>query len=555
LSEYFRKRVARIVPLYWTVLALSLALSTGGLELSWRTLPEWVLLQGFLSRSVADLAVPTSWTLTLEESFYVTAPVLFLWLRRARASGEWVLVACTVALLSVGLALGQLVDPERFQFLGSVEELFRHSFFGRFVDFALGVWGGRLFLSGRVSEAWERPQGHLVAAAAGLAGIVLVFAGQAGMALAGGLDSPRWVLAWPFNLVVGVGSLVLILSLTSSLSPLSRLLGAAPLVYIGRVSYALYLIQLTPLGKGLLYRLIPSGTPWFGLLLYAGMTLVSALLYELVEEPGRRLVMRVWPRGKARDSKPKAATRGRRDTPAWASVLIVSVAAMMQAAAWAGARSATRRGPPTLAESQGAARSFGDRIVVLPAQRLEPRVVAQGTRHRIPIPETWMIGTASDRRAPPSLLVYADGQPIPFERRAAGVAASPPSAHLRGPRTTFVELHMPRGALPAEVTVVRHDPLLAGTLFARRIAGSAWPLGIIGMALAAAIGCARLSFRGWRPGFRASAAVALMACTIFILCEVHVAPWAPAIMAAELLAVCVVARIKRRPAPAHPAAA
>jgi hypothetical protein len=285
------------------------------------------------------------------------------------------------------------------------------------------------------------------------------------------------------------------------------------------------------------------------------MTLVSALLYELVEEPGRRLVMRVWPLGRARESKPKAATRGRRDTPAWGLVLVVTVAAMTQAAAWAGARSAARRGPPTLAESQGAARSFADRIVVLPAQRLEPRVVAQGTLHRVPIPEAWMIGTASDRRAPPSLLVYADGRPIPFERPVAGVATSPPSAHLRGPRMTFVELRMPHGALPSEITLVRHDPLFAGTLFARRIAGSVWPLGIIGLTLAAAIASASLSFLRWRPGFRTSAAVALVASTVFILSEVHAEPWAPAIVAAELLAVCIVARIRRRPEPAHPAAA
>jgi peptidoglycan/LPS O-acetylase OafA/YrhL len=557
LNEYFRKRVARIVPLYWTVLGVSLALSIGGLEFSSRTLPEWVLLQGYLSRGIGDLAVPTSWTLTLEESFYVTAPLLFLWLRRARAFGAWVLLACTLALLSGGLALGHVVDPERFQFLGSAEELFRHTFFGRFVDFALGVWGGRLFLSGRVTQAWARPRGHLAAAAAGVAGVVLVFAGQAGMTLAGGLDSPRWVFAWPFNLIVGVGSLVLILSLTSSLSPLSRLLGAAPLVYLGRVSYALYVVQLTPLGKGVLYRLIPSGTPGFGLLLYAGMTLISALLFELVEEPGRRFVMRVWPRGRERGSRAHGFEEGRRvrEAPAWALVLVVSLVALVQAGALAGARLAPRPPPPTLAESQGAATSLADRIVALPVHRLESRVVAQGTWHRIPIPEAWMIGTANDRRAPPSLLVYADGQPIPFERRVAGVPASPASAYLRGPRTTFVELQMPDDALPSEVTLLRHDPLFAGMLFARRIAASPPLLGVILFASAAAVAAAGLSFRGWRPGFRASAALALTACTVFILADLHAQPWAPALMAAELIALCTVARIKRRPTAAHPAAA
>jgi peptidoglycan/LPS O-acetylase OafA/YrhL len=545
LGEYFRKRVARIVPLYWAVLGISLALSVGGLEFSWRTLPEWALLQGFLSRSIDDLAVPTSWTLTLEETFYLTAPVLFVIVRPARAFGAWVLLACAAVLLCGGFALGQLVDPERFQFLGSAQELLRHTFFGRFGDFALGVWGGRLFLSGRVGELWARPRGHLVATAAGVAGIGMVFAGEAGMTWAGGFDSPSWPTAWAFNTVVGAGSLVLILSLTSARSPLSRILGVAPLVYLGRVSYAMYLIQLTPLGKGLLYRLIPSGTPGYVLLLYAGMTAVSALLYELVEEPGRRLVLRVWPGSKQRSRRDEAGDgRQSRIRSAWPLVVVVAVAAFLQTAAWAG-HAAIQQRPPTLAESQWAASALPDRIMSSPANHLQVRLVPEGRWHRLPIPETWMIGTTSDRRAPPSLLVYADGQPIPFERRASGGDVAPARAHLRGPRAKFVELVMPDDAMPSEITLVRHDPPLALRLLVRRIGGTPPLLAMIGFAAGAAVGVARLASRSWRPTFRSASALAMAACAVFILSEAHLEPWAPAVIAVEMLGLHVIAGLRR----------
>lgn len=550
LNQYFRKRVARIVPLYWTVLGLSLALSVGGLSFSWQILPEWLLLQGYLSRSVGDLAVPTSWTLTLEESFYLTAPVLFVWLRRARAFGAWVLCAATLFLLSVGLGLSQVVDAERFLFLGSIEELFRHTFFGRFVDFAMGVWGGRWFLSGGAGRIWARPRGHLAAAAAGMAGMAFVFAGQAGMALTAGLDSPRWWVSWPYNLLVGLGSLVLILSLTCEHSPLSRLLGAAPFVYLGRVSYALYVVQLTPLGKGLLYRLIPSGTPWYGLVLYVGMTAVSALLYELVEEPGRRLVLRLWPSGTARASKTPASTDRRRGAPLWALVLVAFGAVSLQVAAWVGGRVAVRRGSTTLTEAESACQVLSDRLVAVSASTLERRAIPGGTRYRIPIPETWMIGTPNDRRAPPSLLVYADREAIAFGRPSGG-HASQAAAYLRGPRTTSVELELPQGVVPSRVTLVRHDPLTAGTLFVRRIADSVSWFGVIGVAVAAV--SAGLSFRSWRPGLRPAAAFALVACALFVALEIHLQSWAPVVVTMEVVALLSLARFKRRSA-ALPAA-
>ena len=553
LSDYFRRRCARILPLYWSVLGVSLVLATGRLEVSWRTLPEWTLVQGFLSRSVYHLAVPTSWTLTLEECFYATAPLLFLVLRRARGLGVPVLLGWTAVLLALGWGAMRLVDPERFQFLGSAPEMLQHTFFGRFVDFALGVWGGRLFLSGRVSELWGRRRGAGLAAAGGLGGIALIFLGQAGMALAGGVEGPRWSTAWAFNLVVGAGSLVLILCLTSPASPLSRALSLGPLVYLGRVSYALYLIQLTPLGKGLLYSIIPPDAPAFGLLLYAGMTLVSALLYELVEEPGRKLVLRLWHRGRPASRSPAASgDRPAPEAPAWAVAAAVAALAVVQAGAWAGARAHAWQGPPTLAEAQRAAGPLEDRVA---SQPVVARAGPDGPSHRVPIPEGWMIGGEDDRRAPPSLLVYMEGQPVPFHRRAEDALSSPPSAYYRRPRTVFVELHVPASDPPTRVTLVLQDPLLAGRLLAQRV--TAWPslLGAIGLAAAGAAAAGWLFHRRHRLHFRTVASLALLAATVFILGGAHLLSWAPLVIAAEMLLLFIPARARAAapPAPDHPA--
>jgi peptidoglycan/LPS O-acetylase OafA/YrhL len=544
LNEYFRKRVARIVPLYWTVLALSLFLATGRVEVSWATLPEWLLLQGFLSRSVRDLAVPTSWTLTLEECFYALAPLVFMGVRRARAHGALVLLAWTAALLAVGFGLSSVVDAERFQFLGSPVELMRHTFFGRFVDFAVGVWAGRVFLGGGVGRLWSRPRGDLAATAVGGLGFALVFAGQAGMTLAGGLEGPRWAVAWSFNLVVAAGSLVAILALTSRTSPLSRALGLRPLVYLGRVSYALYLIQLTPLGKGLLYRVLPQGTPAFGLALYAGMTIVSALLFEWVEEPMRRLILRLWPvRGRP---GPAPAAKRVRPSPAWALVAMVVAAVSVQVGAWAGSRLDDRH-PATLSEARTVASSLPDRMVALPSGSLVSRPTAEGWRHRVPIPDSWMVGTSSDRRAPPSLLVFVDGEPVPFERRVEDLESARTGAHYRGPRSTFVEVLLPAESNPSELTLVRHDPAFAAALLARRLASSPWLLALVACVLAAAASSARWFHARLRPRLGSVAPIAACVATLYCLAGLHEQSWALALILAELAILCGLALT--RPAP------
>ena len=87
-----------------------------------------------------------------------------------------------------------------------MQELFRHTFFGRFVDFALGVAGGRLYLSGALTRTGRVRAGVSPPARSGCSASRSCSRGRRGMTLAGGLDTDRWARAWPFNLVVGAGA-------------------------------------------------------------------------------------------------------------------------------------------------------------------------------------------------------------------------------------------------------------------------------------------------------------------------------------------------------------
>src|SRR5438093_8039412 len=117
IGEYFLRRAARILPLYYTVFILSLYLASGELSFAGR-LPEWTLTQALFGESLHLLAIPTSWSLTVEECFYALAPLVFLAVaaaqrcvpRRPMLAAGAVLIGATVLLFAAGATIWILLD-------------------------------------------------------------------------------------------------------------------------------------------------------------------------------------------------------------------------------------------------------------------------------------------------------------------------------------------------------------------------------------------------------------------------------------------------------------
>src|SRR5688572_20487665 len=229
LAAYFVKRAARILPLYYVVLTLTHVLTSGSVPVDAAHLPEWTLTQALFGPSLESLTVPTSWSLTVEECFYATAPLLFVavvwWRRRLGAIGG------TLVALGAGSALFYLAGTlllraqpsagdSPLPFLSDGHLLRSFTIFGRMPDFALGAAAGFLFLSGRIEELWRRKNGAWISSLAAAAGIVVLVAGQAGMVRDEGDPAARWL----WNLLVAVASAAIVLALTCPRAPLSLLL-------------------------------------------------------------------------------------------------------------------------------------------------------------------------------------------------------------------------------------------------------------------------------------------------------------------------------------------
>ena len=104
------------------------------------------------------------------------------------------------------------------------------------------------------------------------------------------------ISGWVFNQLIALLAGLLILSLTCPTSPISRLFSRGLPLYMGHTSYALFLLQATPIAH-ILFPIFGQS----GLLLYGAMNGISAIFYEVIERPGRRFVLRAgaWINAKA----------------------------------------------------------------------------------------------------------------------------------------------------------------------------------------------------------------------------------------------------------------
>ena len=260
LWRYFIRRAARIYPLYFALLCMVYVVSPYFVH--WQSL---FLLQGFFP-SVVFTGIPPAWTLTVEESFYFLLPaVILLCLKIGKSSG--LALAC-LALMALGFALLALNLPD---LIGSVQFMWSHTIFGRFPVFAIGIACAFLY---------ERRKQYPIALLVVSAPLFVLFTCLSAVES----EHPDFRLA---DMFVALAAGAIVLGLASD-HRLTRFIGNRYFAYIGVISYALYLVQLTPF-IGWLVPLTHSLPDLVAA--YAIVTLCAMACYELIERPARAYIL------------------------------------------------------------------------------------------------------------------------------------------------------------------------------------------------------------------------------------------------------------------------
>lgn len=248
---FFLRRVFRIVPVYLIVLLIYVAVlqmpSQGGRWVQFRAGLPWFLtfLNEFAREPGRGTVFLQTWSLGVEEKFYLVWPFLF-WLR-------W----------RVWLSLGLLVGVVAAVGQGHLAR----AYFGLGMGCGMGFW-----LAGEAGMQWVRRVPPSVALG------MLVTAALAEQV------SKGWIVAFSAAAVLFLGSLV------GRESWLARWHSAAPMVWLGRRSYSMYLVHVLCLNAIEGRVAIESGVRAAEVLAvaYVLTALVAEVLYRAVEQPARR---------------------------------------------------------------------------------------------------------------------------------------------------------------------------------------------------------------------------------------------------------------------------
>ena len=239
LRGFYRRRILRIWPVWYVfLLAVALLGALGALSLPWPSLfAAGTFLWGWWP-AATSFVVQHSWSLSIEEQFYLLWPVTLIALLSRRRPVTWV---------AAGLALAPLVHVLYYLLLPGLR------------DRGQGVTAYRLdpLLAGALAAFILRDE-RVLAVVRGFVGRYLVMA--AGAVLAGDaavrISFPRHEGAYVSSVgttIVGTCMAVLVLSVV--LHPGSapvRLLCAPPMVFLGLISFSLYVWQQPLLRAGFL---------------------------------------------------------------------------------------------------------------------------------------------------------------------------------------------------------------------------------------------------------------------------------------------------------------
>lgn len=278
LAKFYLRRYFRLFPALAALIAAyvlfvvafgkgDIGLRLGGAVYGITYVSNWVMA---FNRPYPEWEIGHLWSLAVEEQFYLIWPALLVLLLK-RGIGlkgmRWVLVAMIAAVVVWRSFLAmQGVDDSRLYFATDT----------RFDQLLLGCLAGTVYVSGRTKRQSGRLSKPLTIAATAAAGFLVW------RFFVGNLQS-----SWSFTLgftLFGVATAVTIYGcVTGSMPWLQRLLGARALVFLGTISYSLYLWHVA---ASVFMRDVLELSHWGAVVLQLALALAAACgSYYLIELP------------------------------------------------------------------------------------------------------------------------------------------------------------------------------------------------------------------------------------------------------------------------------
>ncbi|MEP6624598.1 MAG: acyltransferase [Acidimicrobiia bacterium] len=272
LGRYALRRAARIYPAYWLALAVLVAL--GSATIAGHPVRHILLIQTYYADTVTDAGLAVAWTLTVEISFYVLAPLWSLVVRRLRARPFVAELGGVAVLFAVGLAArlwsGWGTPPTWVLVLPT----------------SLCTLSAGMLLAVLASQARHDPGLARRLAALGNPAYWWWIAAGAVFALQCALPYGILMGVTPLQLMrdnllrVPVAFLLVVPAVFGDGGVIRRALQSAPMVFLGVVSYGMYLWHTSIIQEFESYTAIPSDLR-FVVAFFATLAVATASWYVL----------------------------------------------------------------------------------------------------------------------------------------------------------------------------------------------------------------------------------------------------------------------------------
>ncbi len=134
-KKYFFQRIMRIMPLYWLIITLYyLDPNFGNLQFSGL---HYLLLHGFSSAHSLEV-IAQAWSLTVEMSFYILAPILIVVLEKKLSYLLYLLAALFFITIGIGM-VWQVINGNPSAYFYPVEFVLMSTFSGQSILFLAGI--------------------------------------------------------------------------------------------------------------------------------------------------------------------------------------------------------------------------------------------------------------------------------------------------------------------------------------------------------------------------------------------------------------------------------
>ncbi len=273
LRDYFMRRFAKIYPLFFLLTVLTFAIHPP--SSLFEAIANFTLVKGYFGE-LKFTGISQVWSLSVEETFYLLAPLLFLVVGPPSKNSNWAFVwKCTVvfgiclAIWCIGNLLA-VVSVDHIPY-GFLESWITYTFFGRAFEFGVGIMIA-IALEGNGSR--RKGQGQTWA---GFAFLLIVLLAMAKFYRAEVLLN---------NFVLPCATGFLLLGLSSEKTMLARLLSSRPMQWLGKSSYAFYLIHI-----GVIQVALSEFISTNPIVLFILLNIVALGLYVAVERPLQRWIL------------------------------------------------------------------------------------------------------------------------------------------------------------------------------------------------------------------------------------------------------------------------